>query len=80
MERTLAWRIQHLGRHQKAVRHGDWKFIEHAGVGQLFNLARDISERRDLSIHQPEKLAELKRRLTDWELDLARSEPKFLVK
>ena len=80
VDRTLAWRIQHLGRHQKAVRHGDWKFIEDAGVGQLFNLAQDIGERRDLSIHQPEKLAELKRRLSDWESELARSEPKFLVK
>lgn len=80
VERTLGWRIQHLGRHQKALRHGDWKFIEDAGVGQLFNLAQDIGERRDLSIQQPQKLAELKRRLTDWEADLAKGEPAFLVK
>ena len=80
VERTLGWRIQHLGRHQKALRHGDWKFIEDAGVGQLFNLAQDIGERRDLSIQQPQKLAELKRRLADWEADLAKGEPAFLVK
>ena len=80
VERTLAWRIQHLGRHQKAVRHGDWKFIEDAGVGQLFNLKQDTGERRDLSIHQPEKLAEMRRRLADWEADLAKSETAFLVK
>lgn len=80
VDRTLAWRIQHLGRHQKAVRHGDWKFIEDAGVGQLFNLAQDSGERRDLSIHEPEKLAELKRRLADWEADVAKTEAKFLVR
>jgi arylsulfatase A-like enzyme len=57
-------RAQHYWRvgPQAAFRAGDWKI--HRGrdgrTWQLFNLANDIAEQRDLSTAEPAKLAELK--------------------
>lgn len=79
-DRTLAWRIDRTGRQQKALRHGDWKYIQDGNVEMLFNLAEDISERRDLQFHQPAVLADLKRRLTEWETEVAKEPKTFLVK
>lgn len=79
-ERTLAWRILRPSRPQKAVRHGTWKYIQDGNVEMLFDLANDIGERRDLSFQQPEKFAELKRRLADWEAEVDREPTEFLVK
>ena len=78
--RTLAWRIDRTGRQQKAVRHGDWKYMQDGNVEMLFDLAEDIGERRDLSFKEPEKLADLKRRLASWEAEMARETPEILVK
>lgn len=58
-------RAQHYWRvgPQAALRMGDWKV--HRGRGertwQLFNLADDMGEERDLSVAQPAKLAELEK-------------------
>lgn len=68
-----------------AVRMGDWKLLvnpsdkdaEESGGGEtstgekveLYNLADDISERKDLSASQPEKVKELKQRLTEFMKD-----------
>jgi arylsulfatase A-like enzyme len=79
-ERTFAWRIQRIGRQQKALRHGTWKYIQDANVEMLFDLAADIGERRDLSFAHPEKFAELKQRLREWEADVDREPPDFLVR
>ena len=79
-ERTLCWRIDRTGRQQKAVRHGDWKYLQDSNVEMLFDLSKDIGERRDLQFREPEKFAELKRRLADWETELSRERTEFLVK
>jgi hypothetical protein len=46
----------------------------------LFDLASDISERRDVSFHNPATFADLKRRLAAWEAELAQERTEFLVK
>ncbi|MEW6306656.1 MAG: sulfatase [Verrucomicrobiota bacterium] len=79
--RTLCWRIDRGQRKQKAVRHGDWKYIQDGVVIEmLINLKDDISERRDEQWRHPEILADLKQRLKAWEDELAKETPQFLVK
>jgi hypothetical protein len=48
---------------QAAFRAGEWKIYRARGARtwQLFNLANDIGEERDLSASNPEKLSELQR-------------------
>ena len=47
---------------------GDWKLIEWFETGrlELYNLADDIGETRNLSLDQPEKLAELHAAMKRW--------------
>ena len=58
------WRTTPAG----AVRSGDWKLIEffEDGRSELYNLADDPGERKDLSREHPEKAAELRERLHAW--------------
>ena len=51
------WRIGE----RQAVRNGDWKMILDNGMSGpgLFDLARDVSEKKDLATEHPEKLAAL---------------------
>jgi arylsulfatase A len=79
-ERTLCWRIDRTGRQQKAVRHGRWKYLQDGNVEMLFDLQEDLSERRDVSYRNPSVFSDLKRRLADWENDLAKPPTQFLVK
>jgi arylsulfatase A-like enzyme len=78
--RTFCWRIQRTGRHQKAVRHGAWKFVQDDVVEMLFDLDHDISERRDLAYQHPDVVRKLKQRLADWEADVDRSRVAFRVR
>ncbi|MFU7557144.1 sulfatase [Roseiconus sp. JC912] len=55
---TIFWRMQ---RGKKALRSGNWKVVS-PGESQpfeLYHLASDIGEERDLAAKQPEKLSEL---------------------
>lgn len=79
-QRTLAWRINRTGRQQKAIRHGSWKYIQDGNVEMLFDLATDISERRDVSFQNPTVFEDLKRRLALWEEEFSRDHPDILVK
>src|SRR5206468_3704050 len=55
------------------VRHGDWKLIVTPADGKknkgaqedLFNLASDLSEAKNLAGEMPEKVAEMKQRLIE---------------
>jgi arylsulfatase A len=78
--RSLFWRIDRIGRQQKAVRHGQWKYLQDGNVEMLFDLAADVSERRDVFFKHPEVFADLKRRLATWEAELAKEKTDFLVK
>lgn len=72
VERDLFWHYPHysnqLGRPSSAIRRGDWKLIEfHEDKHvELYNLAKDLSEKKDLSKSQPTKVRELKQSLESW--------------
>jgi arylsulfatase A-like enzyme len=78
--RSLFWRIDRVGRQQKAARHGQWKYLQDGNVEMLFDLATDAGERRDVFFQHPELFADLKRRLAGWEAELAKERMEFLVK
>jgi arylsulfatase A len=79
-ERTFFWRIDRPARQQKAVRRGDWKYLQDGNVEMLFNLRDDVSERNDLYRERPDVMADLKDRLAAWEAEVAGSRPNVLVK
>jgi arylsulfatase A len=79
-ERTFCWRIQRQNRQQKAVRHGDWKYLLDGGIELLFDLRHDSAERCDLGFHHPDQLAKLRQLLRDWEADVDRTPPAFVVR
>lgn len=58
------WRATPSG----AIRSGDWKLIEYFEdhTVELFNLADDIGERKDLATAQPAKARELQAKLAQW--------------
>jgi arylsulfatase A-like enzyme len=67
---TLYWRFGN----QWAVRHGDWKLVGGNGGdlnGELYNLAEDISESKNLAADNPEKFAELKKLWDEWSAEQA---------
>ncbi len=58
------WRTTPVG----AIRSGDWKlleFFEDHHV-ELYNLKEDVGERHDLAQSQPDKAAELRKKLANW--------------
>lgn len=69
-----------------AVRMGDWKLIEwfEDDSVELFNLADDIGEQKDLARDQPERTAKLRKMLADWrksvDANMPRPNPKFKAK
>ena len=61
----LFWRTG--GGAKFAVREGDWKLVaEDSSKPQLFNLANDVSESKDLSTEYPEVLARLRQAYDEW--------------
>jgi len=67
---TLYWRFGP----QWAVRHGDYKLVvSRGGSGQpeLYNLAADIGESKDLAKEQPEKAAQLQALFDAWNKEQA---------
>ena len=76
VERTLFWRTQAPGRLQRAVRRGRWKYLRDGGTSTgggyefLFDLERDVGERRDLAATHPAMLPEFRRLLAAWEAEV----------
>lgn len=67
---TLYWRFGN----QWAIRHGDWKLVvANGGSGQpeLYNLADDVSESRNLAQEQPQRVAKLKTLYDRWNAEQA---------
>jgi arylsulfatase A-like enzyme len=85
--RPLFWHFPHYtnqgGRPGGVVRDGDWKLIEHYEDGrvELFDLAGDAGETRDLARAEPKRAADLKARLAAWRKEVGAQEntpnPKF---
>ncbi|HWA98298.1 MAG TPA: sulfatase-like hydrolase/transferase [Pirellulales bacterium] len=79
-ERTLYWRVNRAGRQQKAVRHGAWKYVIDGGYLEfLYDLDSDVSERRNMGIHQPQVLRDLRSRLAAWEAEMDASDRQIWV-
>ncbi|MGB3119071.1 MAG: sulfatase-like hydrolase/transferase [Verrucomicrobiales bacterium] len=80
-DRSFFWRIQRSNRKMRAVRHGQWKYLDDGGtMDLLFDLKNDISERENLNFQHPEIVADLKKRLADWEQEMEREPKTFRVR
>jgi arylsulfatase A-like enzyme len=67
---TLYWRFGQ----QWAIRHGDFKLVvgrDGSGKPELYDLAKDISEAKDLAPAQPDKAKELQSLYDKWNATLA---------
>ena len=80
-DRTFCWRIQRNNRRMRAIRHGNWKYIDDGGtMDLLFDLEADISEHNNLCYQRNEIVQDLKRRLVRWEEEMAAEPKTFLVR
>jgi arylsulfatase A-like enzyme len=59
--RPLHWRMNHRG--QRALRDGDWKYLQVDGNEYLFNIPADERERANQGKKEPERLAAMR---ADW--------------
>jgi arylsulfatase A len=85
--RQLFWHYPHYAnqgsRPGGAVRDGDWKLIEFYDTRrqELFNLAGDLSESRNLAEEQPERVSRLAAMLAEWresvDAQMPESNPNF---
>lgn len=70
--RTFGWHYPHYsnqgGRPGSAIRHGDWKLVEfhEDNRRELYNLADDLRESRNLADEQPQRVSELANTLSAW--------------
>jgi arylsulfatase A-like enzyme len=64
-ERPLYWRMNHRG--QRALREGDWKYLQVDGHEYLFNLAQDERERANLAAREPQRLERLRAQWLAWD-------------
>jgi arylsulfatase A-like enzyme len=65
--RTVCWRYKRAAAVRKAIRHGDWKYLDDSGSKALHNLAEDPGETRDLLRDEPVIAQDLQARLQAWE-------------
>ena len=63
-ERPLYWRMNHRG--QRALREGDWKYLQVDGHEYLFNISKDERERANLATREPERLERLRAQWLAW--------------
>ncbi len=74
-QRDLFWHYPHYGNQggdpSSMIRSGDWKLIRYHedGHNELYNLAEDEGEQRDVSSENPEIVAQLRARLDAWLAD-----------
>ncbi|HLO60341.1 MAG TPA: sulfatase-like hydrolase/transferase [Bacteroidales bacterium] len=66
IDRTLYWRTFQRTR-QKAIRSGEWKYIQDEKGEYLFNLFDDPGEKSDLKAAKPEIFNQLKSKYENWE-------------
>ena len=55
---------------QSAVRNGNWKLVKMAGNQELFDLASDIGEKKDLAAEKSEVAKKLQAALKEWDSQL----------
>lgn len=86
--RELYWHYPHYAnqgsRPGGSVRDGDWKLIEFYETGrrELFNLANDVSENKNLAEQHPDQVERLAAKLAAWrreaDVQMPRSNPGYL--
>ena len=62
--RPLHWRMNHRG--QRALRDGDWKYLQVDGNEYLFNIPADERERANQASREPERLAAMRAAWESW--------------
>jgi len=79
---ALFWHYPNYASHQgnrlgSAMREGDFKLIEHFDDGsvELYDLGRDLSEKRDLAGEKPEIAERMKARLQAWRMESGAAMP-----
>jgi len=70
-ERSLFWRHGTM----RAVRRGPWKLCVGDQAPELFNLAEDLAETRDLARQKPALAGALLAELSEWEQEVAPAKP-----
>jgi arylsulfatase A-like enzyme len=78
-ERSFGWRVDRSRRKMKALRDGDWKYVQDDMVEMLFNLRDDIGERHNLYYERLDKVKELKAKLAEWEADVDKVPPPIRI-
>jgi hypothetical protein len=79
--RPLFWHFPHYtnqgGRPAGAVRDGDWKLVEQFEDQslELYNLAEDVGEQRNLAAEQPQRVGELHGMLQRWRAQVGAQMP-----
>jgi len=63
-------------RDDRAVRLGNWKWVQSARGNGLFDLSKDLAEEHDLSTSLPEKQEELKAVFESWQKTMDAAEPR----
>lgn len=66
IDRTIYWRTFQRG-NQKAIRMGEWKYLQDEKEEYLFNLNTDKGEKNNLKEKQPALFMKLKKAYADWE-------------
>jgi len=71
VERSLYWRMKRTNRMMRAMRQGQFKYVDDGGsMDLLFDLSQDPGERVNLYYQHPEISADLKSRLSVWEAEM----------
>jgi arylsulfatase A-like enzyme len=75
VERTFFWRMDRTNRKMKAIRHGNYKYLDDGGtMDLLYDLEADPGERVNLHYRHPDISADLKARLKAWEAEMDASD------
>ena len=77
---AIHWHYPHYhhGRPASSIRARDWKLIEYhdlSGEIELYNIASDISESKNLAARKPSKASQLKQQLASWRHEVIAAMP-----
>ena len=74
IERTFYWRTFQRNK-QKAIREGNWKYLQDEKGEYLFNLVSDPGEKNDVKAKEEAIFNRLKKKYVDWEKTMLRPIP-----
>ena len=69
-DRTVFWRYKRGRIVRRAMRDGNWKYVDDNGAKELHDLSADIAETKDLSTSRADVVQEMELRLRTWERDV----------